>query len=147
MQNQSKYTNVSFWGHMHPDESIQHHPAFDALYHYSTKGCPVDCGPSWSQEHLEAAILCRPHILAKSADGARCLQEEAMEKVVQGEAEVIKWNEIKENLHPNLKILPLVAVPHKSCMFHAILDLSFQLCINGMLLPSVNKATTPLSNH
>jgi len=134
LHNQSKYQNVSFHGHMQLDESIRHHPAFDALFCYATKGCPVDCGPSWSQEHLEAAVLHGPHILAKSADAARCLQEEAMEKVAQGEAEVIKWNEIKENPHPNVKILLLVAIPHKSHMFHAILDLSFQLCINGMLL-------------
>ncbi len=32
-------------------------------------------------------------------------------------------------------------------MFRAILDLSFQMHINGVLFPSVNKATVPLSDH
>jgi len=145
--NQSKYKNVSFRGRMRPDESIRHHPAFDALYRYATEGCPVDCGLSWTAEHLEAAVLRGPHISAKSAEAARCLREEAMEKVAQGEAEIIKWDDIKANPHPKLKISPLAAVLHKSCMFWAILDLSFQLCINRILFPSVNKAMTPISNH
>jgi len=145
--NQSKYKNVSFRGRMCPDESIRHHPAFDALYRYATEGCPVDCGLSWTAEHLEAAVLRGPHISAKSAEAARCLREEAMEKVAQGEAEIIKWDDIKANPHPKLKISPLAAVPHKSRMFRAILDLSFQLRINGILFPSVNEATTPISNH
>jgi len=145
--NQRKYKNVLFCGHMRLDESIRHHPAFDALYCFATKGCPVDFGPSWTAEHLEAAILRGPHISAKSAEAARCLWEEAMEKVVQGEAEVIKWDDIKANLHPKLKISPLAAVLHKSHMFRAILDWSFQLHINGILFPSVNKATTPISDH
>ncbi len=147
MHNQSKYQNVSFCGCMQPDKSIQHHSAFDALYCYAMEGCLVDCGLSWTAEHLEAAVACGPHISAKSAEAAQCLCEEVMEKVMQGEAEVIKWDEIKANPHPNLKISLLAAVPHKSHMFRAILDLSFQLCINGMLLPSVNEATTPLSNY
>jgi len=32
-------------------------------------------------------------------------------------------------------------------MFQAILDLSFQFNINGILFPSINEVTTPLSNH
>jgi len=44
---QSKYP-VSFRGHMRPDPSIQHHPAYLLLFKYATKGCPVDCGQPWS---------------------------------------------------------------------------------------------------
>jgi len=47
----------------------------------------------------------------------------------------------------NLKISPLAAVPHKSCLFQAILDLSYHLCLHGIYLPSVNEATVPLSDH
>jgi len=67
--------------------------------------------------------------------------------VAQGEAEVIKWDDIKDTLHPNLKISPLAPVPHKSQLFHAILDLSFQLRLRGVRLPSVNAETVPLSDH
>jgi len=128
---QSKYNETVFRGRMRPDISIQHHPAFASLWKYATEGCPVDCGPSWEKEHLEAAIQRGPHISAKSEEAARCLREEAMEKVAQGEAEVLSWDDIKNSPHPNLKVSPLAAVPHKSRMFQAILDLSFQLQING----------------
>ena len=36
---------------------------------------------------------------------------------------------------------PLAMIPHKSCKYRAILDLSYQLLVAGYLLPSVNKAT------
>ncbi len=62
---QSKYTSVPH-PHMKPDNSIQHHPAFDTLMNYATAGCPVDHGPEWSHEHIMAAIMRRPHISAKS---------------------------------------------------------------------------------
>jgi len=70
-----------------------------------------------------------------------------MEKVEQGLACLVFWDDIKDAPHPNLKISPIAAVPHKSRLYHLILDLSFQLCVNGLTMPSVNKTTTPLSNH
>jgi len=69
-QSQSKYTSVLFRGRMRLDESIRQHPAFNALYRYAAKGCPVECGPSWTKEHLEAAIQRGPHISAKSEEAA-----------------------------------------------------------------------------
>jgi len=143
---QSKYQPV-FRGRMRPDPSIRHHPAYPMLFEYATNGCPVDCGESWNMEHLEAAIHRGPHISAKSPEAAACLRQEALEKVAQGEAEVIKWDDIKDSPHPNLKISPLAAVPHKSRLFWAILDLSFQLRLRGIKCPSVNAETIPLSDH
>jgi len=65
--------------------------------------------------------------------------------VEQGEADIIKWDDIKDAPHMSLKISPLAAVLHKSRQFRAILDLSFQLRLLGVKLPSVNEATIPLS--
>jgi len=96
---------------------------------------------------LEAVIQQGPHLLAKFSEAVACLHEEALEKVKQGYAEIVRWDNIKDNPHPNLKISPLVAVPHKSGLFRAFLDLSFSLKINDIVFPSVNKATTPLSYH
>jgi len=48
---------------------------------------------------------------------------------------------------PNLKLSLLAAVPHKSCEYQAILDLSFQLWLGGILLPSVNATTIPHANE
>jgi len=70
-----------------------------------------------------------------------CIREETLEKVQQGFARLVQWDDIKENLPPNLKISPVAAVPHKSRQFRTILDLSFQLQVAGLGLPSVNAAT------
>jgi len=113
---QSKYP-VSFRGRMRPDPSIQHHPAYPLLFKYTTKGCPVDCGQPWSREHLEAAVSRGPHTSATSPEAARALRTEALEKVAQGEAEVLRWDDIKDAPPLNLKISPLAAVPHKSRLF------------------------------
>jgi hypothetical protein len=46
-------------------------------------------------------------------------------------------------LPPELKILPIAMIPHKSRQFRAILDLSFRLKLkNGGVIPSVNESTT-----
>jgi len=121
---QSKYPPV-FHGQMWPDPSISHNLAFPMLQKYATEGCPVDCGEPWTREHLDTAVNRGPHISAWSSQAAICLREEALEKVQQGYAEIVNWDDIKENPHPNLKISPLTAVPHKSRLFRAILDLSY----------------------
>jgi len=110
---QSKYTPV-FCGHMRPHPDISHHPAFDMLMQYATKGCPVDCGEPWTKEHLEVAVEHGQHMSATLLEAAAALQNEAMEKVEQGFAKIYNWDDIKGKPHPNLKISPLVAVPHKS---------------------------------
>jgi len=70
MISQSKYLETVFHGCMHPDCSIQHHLAFATLWQYATEGCLVDCGPSWSKEHLEAAIHRGLHLSTKSKEAA-----------------------------------------------------------------------------
>jgi len=69
---QSKYQHA-FQGHMCPDPSIQHHPAYEVLLEYATEGCLVDCRESWSKEHLEAVVTHGPHISAKSPEAIACL--------------------------------------------------------------------------
>jgi len=102
---------------MRPDPCILHHPAYTTLFCYTTKGYPVNCGEPWSNEHLEVVIQQVPHISAKSSEAAACLWQEAFEKVEQGEVEIIRWDDIKDTPHKNLKISPLAAVWHKSCQF------------------------------
>jgi len=123
---QSKY-NKTFKGRMRPNPCIRHHPAYETLLEYATDGCPVDCGETWSRIQLEAAIDRGNHASAQDPQAAKCLREEALEKVAQGSARIVKWTDICDEPHPNLKISPLAAVPHKSRIYRAILDLSFQL--------------------
>jgi len=70
-----------FHGGMRLDPCISHHLAYTTLFHYATKGCPVNCGELWSKEHLEVAIQRGPHISAKSPEAAACLHQEAFKKV------------------------------------------------------------------
>jgi len=143
---QSKYTKNPR-PCMKPDNSIQHHPAFDTLMSYATAGCPVECGPPWTKEHITAAIMRGPHISAKSPEAATSIRAETLKKVAQGYARIIKWDDIKHNPPKNLKISPVAAVPHKSRLFRTILDLSSKLRCNGQRLASVNENTIPKSNH
>jgi len=71
---------------------------------------------------------------------SECLWAEALEKVDQGLAQLVNWDTIKDDQPVNLKIFPLAAIPHKSHKFRAILDLSFQICMGGIPMPSVNSA-------
>jgi len=127
---------------MWPNPSIQNHPAYGTLLQYATAGCPVDCRAPWTREHLEVAVNRGPHSSAKTPMAAKCLCEEAREKERQGQARIIKWDDIKHAPHKNMKISPLAAVPHKSRTHRAILDLSFQLLLHDERLDSVNDTTT-----
>jgi hypothetical protein len=63
-----------------------------------------------------------------------------------GQAKLVLWEDIKDTPPPQLKISPIVAIPHKSKAFWSILDLSFCLCFkNGGLLDSVNNSTIKLA--
>jgi len=66
--------------------------------------CPVVCGESWLQEQLEVAIHRGNHASAQEPHVAKCLHDKALEKVQQGSARIVKWTDICNDPHPNLKI-------------------------------------------
>jgi len=77
-----------------------------------------------------------------SADAITHFGAEVSEKVKSGQAKLVAWESIKDNMPPELKISPIVAIPHKSKQFRSILDLSFHLQLKrGGTLPSVNATT------
>ena len=123
-----------------PTSFAKTHPAAALLDAYST-GCPTNCGPNWSRDHIETALRRGPHPSALSPDAAAALRQETNEKVASGYARVVKYGDIKNNLPPKLKISPVAMIPHKSRKFRTILDLSFRLRHKGKLLESVNSAT------
>ena len=120
------------------------HPAGNILKQYE-QGCPVDCGKPWTRQHIEAALKRGPHISAKQVKAREALRNETMDKVKEGYAKVVKWKDIKHSLPTNFKLSPLAAIPHKSRAFRFILDLSFQLKVDGVSLPSVNSTTNKLA--
>ena len=52
----------------------------------------------------------------------------------------MKWENIKQNPLPNLKISPLAMISHKSRIYRAILDVSFLLKVAGWDPPPVKEA-------
>ena len=70
------------------------------------------------------------------------LDEEIKEKVLNGQATIVKWNDIRHNPPPQLKISPVAMVPHSSRPFRAILDLSFPVRLSPTsVVPLVNNTT------
>ncbi len=67
---------------------------------------------------------------------------ESKAKVTAGQAQIVGWDNIKDNPPPQLKVSPIAAIPHKSKDFQSILNLYFQLRLkNGGFLNSVNETT------
>ena len=108
---------------------------------YARVGCPVSMGRDWTPAEMEAAAQRGPHVSSLEPDAIEQLQMEARDKEKQDFAKIYKWDEVKQNPPPNLKLSPLAMIPHKSRKYRAILDLSFSLTIDGYNIPSVNEAT------
>ena len=130
-------------GLMWPRTFALNHPAAPLLESYARHGCPVDCGEHWTQDRIEAAIKHGPHRSARTPEARQALRKEALEKVQQGFAKIVRYGDIKHNLPPQLKISPAACIPHKSRSYRVILDLSFRLRHNGEYTASVNDTTVP----
>ena len=129
-------------GLMWPSGPALAHPAAPLLHEYATGGCPVDCGPDWSRDQIEAALQYGSHPSAQQEEARECLIQETRLKVEEGFAKIVTYKDIKHKLPKKLKLSPIAMIPHKSRKFRAILDLSFQLrAQKDKKHPSVNDAT------
>ena len=124
-----------------PRHQALDHAAAPLIKSYATQGCPTDCGPDWSKDHIIAAIEKGPHASALKPDALKALHDETWDKVKNGYAKVVRFGDIMDNIPPKLKISPVAMIPHKSRAFRTILDLSFRLKHQGKLMESVNSAT------
>ncbi len=123
-----------------------HHPAAPTLLKYLQEGCPVKTGKPWSKQQLLAAIVRGPHISALIPEVSAQLDREVHDKCANGQARLVKWSDIQHDIPEQLKISPIVMVPHKSRAYRAILDLSFSVKLDpGTTIPSVNSTTTKLA--
>jgi len=138
---QRKWKTGVYAGLMAPSGEALNHPAADMLLEFATTGCPVDTGPKWSKDMLNAALKKGAHPSALDPIASAQLRAESLEKADQGFCRLVAWNDIAENPPQNLKISPIAAVPHKSRGFRMILDLSYGVSIEGERMPSVNEAT------
>ena len=92
---------------------------------------------------MQAAVDRGPHASALIPAAAQQLDLKVAEKVANGQARLVRWDDIKHSPPPNLKISPVAMVPHKSRPYRAILDLSFALQLSPLdTVPSVNSTTT-----
>ena len=134
---------TTYRNNMCPANLAMYRPAANLLLEYATKGCPTKTGAPWSRQLMQAAIDKGPHASALIPEAIEQLRREIAEKVASGQARVVRWDDIKHDPPPELKISPLAMVPHNSKPYRAILDLSFPVKLSDKLVhPSVNAATT-----
>jgi hypothetical protein len=82
---------------MAPSGKALEHPAAPVLLELATLGCTADIVDSWTMEMLEAAIAKGAHPSAMAPEAATQLRNETLEKVEQGYARLITWDELKHN--------------------------------------------------
>ena len=92
---------------------------------------------------IEATITRGAHPSAQLPEHATQLQSKTLDKVAQGYARLVNWDSIMDNPPPNLKISNIAAIPHKSCRYCMILDLSYGIVISNTQYLSVNESTKP----
>ena len=100
-----------------PRKEATAHVAADLIMPYEKYVCPTDCGPKWTKEHIEAAILKGPHPSAHVPAALQSLLKETDEKVQNGYAKVMRYGYIMHALPSKLKISPVAMIPHKSISF------------------------------
>jgi len=130
---------------MYPQGRAAAHLDGSMLLEYARNGYPVDVGRRWSMTEILAAAKRGPHISALVLEAVEIILAEVAIKFREGYATVVYLDEIEHLLETgewaHLKISPLAIVPHKSRRFRAILDISFEMRVFGMTIPSVNEAT------
>lgn len=130
----------AYRNNMCPNGLALHHPAAETLLTYAKRGCPVNTGRAWTVEQMQTAIDRGPHASALVPAASAQLDEEIREKIANGQAKLVHWNDIRLNPPPQLKISPVAMVPHSSRPYRAILDLSFPVRLSPTTsVPSVNR--------
>jgi hypothetical protein len=89
------------------------------------QGVPVDCGKPWTTEAIHIAVDRGAHPTARTPDAIQLVHEDVEYQIQAGFSEVVLWDKIKHDLHPNFKISPVAVVPQPNRRGRIILDLSF----------------------
>jgi hypothetical protein len=121
------HNTIEYRNSMCPTGRALAHPAAGLLIQWATLGCPTHTGQWWIKEEIWAAVARGPHWSALSPEAINHFTAEAAKKVHTKQARIVAWDDIKDNPPRQLKILPIVAISHKSKAYRSILDLSFRL--------------------
>ena len=81
---------------MCPSGLALHHPVAELLIKYATEGYPTDTGKPWSTSQMAKAVEQGPHQSALEPEAMEYFEKEVMEKVAQGQARVVLWDDIKD---------------------------------------------------
>ena len=85
-------------GQMCPDGLALHHPAAETLLQYATGGCPTRTGKPWTRQQINEAIARGNHVSAREPTAREQFYQEAQEKVKRGQASIVAWDDIKNDL-------------------------------------------------
>jgi hypothetical protein len=133
-----------------PQQRAAGHPFFPTLHEWATEGVPVDCGPAWSWDSIQAAIARGPHRSAMDEESMALVHEDIQYQVDAGFCKVVTWAEVQRLRPKNLKISPIAVVPQRDRRGRIILDLSFPVYPQDKkdrqpLQAGVNETTTKLA--
>ena len=132
---------------MQPQDVARAHEFGPTLEEYAVDGVPVDCGNNWSRETIEAAIRQGPHQSAMTEKAWELFKDDIAYQVKAGFSRVVLWDDIKDNLPPQLKISPVAVVPQSNRRDRIILDLSFPVRVGREIIQQAVNATTVSTSH
>ena len=99
--------NLKEWkGQMCPRNLALHHPAAAELLKYATGGCPVKSGKPWTRAEIEAAIARGNHSSAQEPEAIEFHMAQVQEKIANKQCRIVLWDDIKDNIPPQLKVSP-----------------------------------------
>jgi hypothetical protein len=90
------------------------HPAGELLAEWSQLVCPTRTGQPWSKMEMWEAVEWGPHQSSLSPKAIAHFKAESKDKVTAGQAQIVIWDDIKDNPPPQLKVSPIAAIPNKS---------------------------------
>lgn len=121
-QAQGKATRRSL---MQPQPLGALHPFHETLCQWGSQGVPIDCGPDWTWDAIEAAVARGPHRSALDPENIALVHEDIQYQVDAGFSRMMLWDNVKHHRLRQLKISPMAVVPQKDRRGRIILDLSF----------------------
>jgi hypothetical protein len=110
---------------MQPQPLAAKHPFYPTLSQWGSRGVPIDCGPDWAWDAIEAAVARGPHRSALQPENVALVHEDIQYQVDAGFSKIVMWEDIKRHRPRQLKVSPMAVVPQKDRRGRIILDLSF----------------------
>jgi hypothetical protein len=93
---------------LQPQALAASQPFYPTLGQWGTQGVPIDCGPDWNWEAIEAAVTWGPHRSALEPENVALVHEDIKYQVNAGFSTIMMWEDIKR-LRPS-------SLPWRSCL-------------------------------